>query len=124
MAQSVRDDARREVAARGLTPAAVAHLTRDALGTIDFASLAPVKKLLKQFFSDEAWTGADDATLAELVGAGTGWWRYDLDDDFALSFGWRQGSFRLEAESRAGPGSPFDGPAVPAGTPNPPPLRL
>ena len=43
MPESVRDDARREIAARGLTPDAVAHLTRDALGTIDFSVLAPVK---------------------------------------------------------------------------------
>ncbi|MDQ1461059.1 MAG: hypothetical protein QOI08_2543, partial [Actinomycetota bacterium] len=31
MPDLVRDDARREVAQRGLTPVAVTHLTRDAL---------------------------------------------------------------------------------------------
>src|SRR5258708_30073100 len=90
------DDARSQVAARGLTPNAVAHLTRDALGTIDFAALAPVKKLLKQFFSDAQWTAEDDDALAALVGPGTGWWRHDLDDDFALEFGWSDGPFRID----------------------------
>ena len=79
-----RDECRREIAASGLTPAAVTHLTRDALGTIDFANLAPVKKLLKQFFSDDEWTAEDDAELARLVGPGTGWWRHKLDERFLL----------------------------------------
>ena len=53
MADAFRDKCRREVAARGLTPTTVTHLTRDALGTIDFADLAAVKTLLKHFFSAE-----------------------------------------------------------------------
>ena len=32
--------------------------------------LAAVKALLKRFFSDAPWTPADDAALADLVGAG------------------------------------------------------
>src|SRR5258705_10939218 len=89
---SVRDEARREVAARGLTPVAVAHLTRDALGTIDLAALAPVKKLLKRFFSNEVWTAEEDDALADRAGSGDGWWRHELDDDFRFEFGWRDGA--------------------------------
>jgi hypothetical protein len=124
MADSVRNEARKVVAVRGLTPNAVAHLTRDALGAIDFAALAPVKKLLKQFFSDEEWTAADDASLAALVGSGDGWWRHDLDDDYAIEFGWRDGSFRIDVTARQLPGDPFAGPVVPEATPNPRTIRF
>ena len=96
MPDASRDDCRRAVATRLLTPVAVTHLTREALGTIDLAALAPVKQLLKRFFSDEPWTDADDRSLADLVGPGDGWWRHELDDHLALEFGWRDGSFRLE----------------------------
>jgi hypothetical protein len=119
-----RDTDRREIATRGLTPAAVAHLTRDALGTIDLAALAPVKKLLKRFFSDESWTAADDRLLAELVGSGKGWWQYELDDDLALEFGWREGSFRLELSPHPTLAETFDGPVVPEATPNPRTIRF
>ncbi len=71
-----RDLGRREIAARGLTASAVAHLTRDALGRIDLSALAPVKGLLKRFFSSESWNADDDAALAELVGPGEGWWQH------------------------------------------------
>ena len=120
----VRDGARREVAARGLTPVAVAHLTRDALGTIDLAALAPVKKLLKRFFSDERWTADDDEALAGLVGTGTGWWRRDLDDDVVLEFGWREGAFRMEPSPRHTRAETFAGPVVPEATPNPRTIRF
>jgi hypothetical protein len=119
-----RDETRREVAARGLTPAAVTHLTRDALGTIDFAALAPAKMLLKRFFSEDPWTAADDDALAALVGAGEGWWRHELDDDIALEFGWRDGAFRLEVTPRHEPGETFAGPVVPEATPNPRTIRF
>src|SRR5712672_917431 len=100
MRESVRDDARREIAARGLTPTAVAHLTRDALGTIDLDALAPVKKLLERFFSDEPWTADEDAALAALVGPGDGVWSHDLGEEFVLEFGWRAGAFFLDADVR------------------------
>jgi hypothetical protein len=115
---------RREIAARGLTAAAVAHLTRDALGTVDLAALAPVKKLLKRFFSDEPWTDADDRSLADLVGPGDGWWRHELDGRLALEFGWRDGVFRLEPSAREALGETFDGPVVPQATPNPRTIRF
>ena len=131
------DEDRREVAASGLTPTAVAHLTRDALGTIEFANLAPVKTLLKRFFSAEPWTAADDDALAALVGPGAGWWRYELDDRFRFEFGWRDGAFRLELSplgqdtptrvklgDAAGFAATFDGPVVPEATPNPRSIRF
>ena len=120
----VRDEARREVAARGLTSAAVALLTRDALGTIDLAVLAPVKKLLKCFFTDGPWAADDDDALADLVGVGDGWWRHDLDADFRFEFGWRDGAFRLELAPRHMSGATFVGPVTPEATPNPRTIRF
>jgi hypothetical protein len=124
MREAVRDDARRDVAARGLTPAAVAHLTRDALATIDLAALAPVKGLLKRFFSDGPWLRTDDDALAALVGPGNGWWRHELDDDFELEFGWRDGAFRIELAPRHELGETFAGSVVPEATPNPRTIRF
>jgi hypothetical protein len=139
MPGTVRDEYRREVAASGLTPTAVTHLTRDALGTIDLANLAPVKTLLKRFFSADAWTTADDEALADLVGPGEGWWRHELEERFAFEFGWREGAFRLElsplVEHAAITATPdarfdatfdatFDGPVVPEATPNPRTIRF
>jgi hypothetical protein len=124
MREPSRDDARHEIAARGLTPAAVAHLTRDALGTIDFATLAPAKKLLKRFFSDAPLTSEDDDALAALVGVGEGWWGYDLDDELGLAFGWRDGAFRIDVTARHDPGGTFAGPVVPEATPNPRSIRF
>ena len=119
-----RDEARAAVANRELTPLAVTHLTRDALGTIDFAVLAPVKQLLKRFFSGEPWSADDDRALAELVGPGRGWWRYDLDDDLTLQFGWRHDAFKLDAGARGWLGETFDGPVTPEATPNPRSIRF
>jgi hypothetical protein len=92
-----RHTARERIASRGLTPQAVAHLTADALGRIDLDKLAPVKGLLKQFFSEQPWTADDDRSLAELVGPGEGWWSYPLDEGLGLAFGWQDGQFRIDA---------------------------
>jgi hypothetical protein len=127
MTDAVRDECRREVAASGLTPAAVTHLTRDALGTIDLDNLAPVKTLLKRFFSAETWTGGDDDALAALVGPGDGWWRHEIDEQFAFEFGWRAGAFRLELaplDDTSALAGTFDGPVVPEATPNPRTIRF
>jgi hypothetical protein len=128
------------VAARGLTPDAVTHLTRDALGRIELDHLAPVKRLLKQFFSDAQWTASDDDALAELVGPGTGWWEHELDGRFEFAFGWRAGAFRLElarataaplpSDTGTAPAAPsileemFEGAVVPEATPNPRTIRF
>src|ERR1700694_1910041 len=99
---AVRDECRREIAASGLTPEAVTHLTHDALATIDLANLAPVKALLKRFFSAERWSVGDDDALADLVGPGDGWWRHELDARFAFAFGWREGAVRLQLSPPGG----------------------
>jgi hypothetical protein len=140
MDEAGRDELRREVAARGLTPVAVAHLTRDALGRIEFDRLAPVKALLKRFFSDAPWTTEHADELAALVGPGEGWWRHPLDGGIAFGFGWRHGSFRLELEqtepANQSPGDAvgndlprvvdgdFEGAIVPEATPNPRTIRF
>jgi hypothetical protein len=119
-----RDECRREVAARGLTPVAVAHLTRDALGRIDLDRLAPLKAFLKRFFSDDSWAAVDDAALAELVGPGEGWWSHALEQDVRFEFGWRDGAFRLELTRGALLDDMFDGPVIPEATPNPRTIRF
>ena len=132
-----RDRGRRAVAARGLTPEAIAHLTQDALGRIGFEQLAPVKGLLKRFFSDADWDAAADAELAALVGPGTGWWRYELTGGFGFEFGWRDGGFELdvqpppdaaaveeEAPAPALDDELFAGSVVPEATPNPRTIRF
>ena len=87
-------------------PDAAAHLTRDALGAIEFSQLAPLKGLIKQFFSDQAWTAADDRKLADLMGPGEGWWSYVLGDAFDLGFGWRDGEFRIALSTLASDTAP------------------
>ncbi|MCU1429017.1 MAG: hypothetical protein JWL83_3017 [Actinomycetia bacterium] len=119
----IRDTRRQEIAAQGLTPAAVAHLTRDALGRIDFERLAPLKRLLKRFFSPEPWTAAEDGALADLVGPGDGWWQHDLDDGSRLEFGWRGGAFRIDL-SAPSLDETFGGPVTPEATPNPRTIRF
>ena len=73
MTDDARDQVRREIADRWLTPEAVTHLTRDALGRVDLDQLAPLKQLLKHFFSDQPWSAADDDALAAIAGPGDGW---------------------------------------------------
>jgi hypothetical protein len=135
-----RDEHRREVAARGLTPLAVTYLVREALGRIELDALAPVKGLLKQFFSEAPWTRDDDDRLAELVGPGEGWWEHELEGGFTFAFGWRGGPFRLELARTNGavprPDRPesrearpileetFEGAVVPEATPNPRTIRF
>lgn len=98
---AVRDQCRRDVAALGLVPDAAAHLTRDALGHVEFSQLAPLKGMIKQFFSDRPWTTDDDRTLADLMGPGAGWWSHVLGGDFEFEFGWRDGDFRIDLSPAA-----------------------
>jgi hypothetical protein len=110
------------VAARELTPIAVQHLVRDALGRVDLDRLAPTKGLLKRFFSTEAWGPADDDALAALIGPGQGWWTHRLDDNLTLEFGWRDGLFHLDVVPA--PLGALDAAVVPEATPNPRTLRF
>jgi hypothetical protein len=110
------------VAARELTPIAVQHLVRDALGRIDLDKLAPTKGMLKRFFSTEAWEPTDDDALAALIGPGQGWWTQSLDDNLTLEFGWRDGMFHLDVVPALL--DTFDATVVPEATPNPRTLRF
>ena len=80
------DAARTQVVARGLTPKAIDALTGIVRG-LPMEALAPVKQLLKRFFSDQPWTADDENALAEIVGAGTGSEQLALDDDLTLAQG-------------------------------------
>ena len=145
---AARDQCRREVASRGLVPAAAAHLTRDAFGEIEFSQLTPLKGLIKQFFSDRPWTTDDDRALADVMGPGEGRWSHVLGGDFELEFGWRAGDFHIglspvapgakpatpDTDEREGPiehqdrtellDETFGSPVVPEATPNPRTIRF
>jgi hypothetical protein len=92
------DADRKRVADRGLTADAVAHLT-PVVSRLPLEALAPVKQLLKRFFSDQPWTEADDVALADAVGAGTGTDREELEPGLTLVWGWEDGRFRLRVEN-------------------------
>ncbi|MDQ3642837.1 MAG: NifU N-terminal domain-containing protein, partial [Actinomycetota bacterium] len=123
-------DARGIASERGLVPAAVRHLTTDALAQVPLEALGPTKALLKRFFSAQPWGPDDEQALAEMVGPGEGWWRHPLDDDLVLEFGWSDGRFELHVRaaqeaksSSASTTDPWagslDGPVTPEATPNP-----
>ena len=77
------DATRAQVVERGLTATAISQLTPVVTG-LSLEALAPVKTLLKRFFSDQPWTDSDDEALAEAIGPGTGTGRAELDSDVAL----------------------------------------
>ena len=125
---------------RGLTPDAIRELT-PVVSALPLEALGPVKQLLKQFFSDAAWTDADDRALAEIVGTGSGGGSHELEPGLMLTWTWEGGRFRLRVESDApdaraapeDPGNPapatdlgetFDGAVVPEATPSPRTIRF
>lgn len=89
---------RARVVERGLTADAVAQLT-PVVSNLPLEALAPVKQLLKRFFSDQPWTDADDQALADAVGPGSGRGREELEPGLTLVWGWSDGRFRLRVES-------------------------
>jgi hypothetical protein len=109
------------------------------VSALPLEALGPVKQLLKQFFSDAAWTDADDRALAEIVGTGSGGGSHELEPGLVLAWTWEGGRFRLRVESDAAdaraapedPGNPatdlgetFDGAVVPEATPSPRTIRF
>jgi hypothetical protein len=92
------DAARTRVVERDLTADAVAQLV-DVVSGRSLETLAPVKQLLKRFFSNAAWTDADDAALADAVGPGVGGGRHELEPGLTLAWGWEEGRFRLRVEA-------------------------
>ncbi|HEY4397824.1 MAG TPA: HEAT repeat domain-containing protein [Acidimicrobiia bacterium] len=134
------DTARSRVVERGLTADAIRELT-PVVSALPLDALGPVKQLLKQFFSDAAWTGDDDRALAEIVGTGSGGGRHELEPGLTLVWTWAEGRFRLRVETDApqargaptGPGNAtsttdlgetFDGVVVPEATPSPRTIRF
>lgn len=125
---------------RGLTADAIRELT-PVVSALPLDALGPVKQLLKQFFSDAAWTDDDDRALAEIVGAGSGGGSHELEPGLTLAWIWEGGRFRLRLASDApdasaapeGPGfsdtaadlgETFDGAVVPEATPSPRTIRF
>jgi len=93
------DAARALVAQRDLTGAAVGALS-ETVRKLPMEALAPVKQLLKRYFSDQPWDEGDDATLAQLFGTGSGAAastseRLALDPELTLVWGWENGRFTL-----------------------------
>lgn len=124
----------------GLTADAIRELT-PVVSALRLDALGPVKQLLKQFFSDAAWTEEDDRALAEIVGTGSGGGSHELEPGLTLAWTWEGGRFRLRVESDApdarpapeGPGNrdhatdlgeTFDGAVVPEATPSPRTIRF
>lgn len=92
------DADRARVVERGLTADAVAHLTPVVSG-LPLEALAPVKQLLKRFFSDQPWTDAEAQALADTVGPGSGGGHEELEPGLTLVWGWEGGRFWLGVES-------------------------
>ena|SRR5436190_18399588 len=132
---STDDEARRFVAERGLIGAAVAAIT-PLIDKVDFAQLGQVKRLLKQFFSDQQWGPTEEVALADAVGSGHGSVDQLLAAGVRLWAGWRDGRFGLRVQVdpddrlRPAPGGDLDLAAtfgsgvVPEATPNPRTLRF
>jgi hypothetical protein len=132
------DAARARVVERDLTANAVGQLT-DVVSALSLEALAPVKRLLKRFFSTEAWTDADDEALADAIGPAAGTGQHELEPGLTLVWGHEDGRFRLRVESDA-PGTrpagddpatddcdlagTFDGAVVPEATPSPRTVRF
>jgi hypothetical protein len=118
------------VAQRGLTGAAAGALTA-IVRDLPLDALAPVKQLLKQFFSAQPWTERDDDALADIVGAGAGSHHLALDRGLTLDWGWPDGRFLLrvrhdgvEPEPESELGLTFDADVAPEVTPNPRTIRF
>lgn len=140
------DPGRAQVAARGLTAAAVGALI-PLMGSVGFEELGLVKALLKRFFADGPWTAMDAAALADAVGPPPSppndaaddveVIRHRLDDDLELVAGWVDGHFVLDVEVGDDAEAPGDDPppvtdlgatfatgVVPEPTPNPRTIRF
>jgi Scaffold protein Nfu/NifU N terminal len=129
------DAARARVVERDLTAQAVGQLT-DVVNGLSLEALAPVKRLLKRFFSSEPWTADDDEALADAIGPTASEGSHQLEPGLTLSWGLVEGEFRLRVESRVPNDAPltnggdldlaetFDGVVVPEATPSPRTIRF
>jgi HEAT repeat protein/scaffold Nfu/NifU family protein len=117
------DAARRQVVEHGLMPQAISELNAVVSG-LSLEALGPVKQLLKRYFSDQPWTAADDAALADAIGPGEGDARHELEPGLTLHWSWPDGRFLLRVERDDDLGELFDGPVVPEATPSPRSVRF
>jgi hypothetical protein len=132
------DAARAQVVEHDLTAKAVGQLT-DVVQGLSLEALAPVKRLLKRFFSTEVWTDDDDEALADAIESAAGSGRHELEPGLTLVWGYEEGRFRLRVESDAPAPRPagddpaadhrdlaetFDGAVVPEATPSPRTIRF
>jgi len=101
------DAARAQVVEHDLTAQAVGQLT-DLVSGLSLEALAPVKQLLKRFFSTEVWTDDDDEALADAIGPSVGGGHHELEPGLTLVWGREEGRFRLRVESDA-PNAPLAG---------------
>lgn len=90
--------ARARVVEHDLTVQAVGQLTELVSG-LSLEALAPVKQLLKRFFSNEEWTEGNDEALADAVGPGVGGGHHELEPGLTLVWGWEDGQFQLRVEA-------------------------
>ena len=117
------DAARALVAERDLTVTAAGALT-DVVRALSLDALAPVKQLLKRFFSGQPWTETDDDALAEIVGPGTGTHELALDADLTLHWGWRDGRFTVRVANDDDLALTFASDVYPEVTPSPRTIRF
>lgn len=118
--------ARAAVASLGLTTDAAAFITYEVAVHLPFEHLARFKTLLKQFFSEQSWTAADEAELSEIVcgAVAKGWWEHELEG-LQLAHGIRDGRYVLWVSGAAAATRPslfdrvFSGPVIPEPTPHP-----
>jgi hypothetical protein len=68
-----RDDARVQLARRGLSATAVELVARTSFGRMPITLVDRARNQLRAFFSDAPWTVEDDAALSAVVGPGAGW---------------------------------------------------
>lgn len=98
-----RDTAREAIARRGLTLAAVEAVARTSFARMPITLVDRARNHLRRFFSEGPWTVEDDAALSAAVGPGDGWAREELAPGIVVAFGWRAGTFRVDAEAEPAP---------------------
>jgi hypothetical protein len=97
-----RDDARALIAERGLSLTAIELVARNSFGRMPITLVDRARTHLRRFFSSEQWTVEDDAALSGVVGPGEGWTEAEVAPGVHVAFGWRGGSFKVDAAATEG----------------------
>jgi len=118
--------ARSAVARIGLVAAASTHLTTEVALHLPFEALTPFKTAIKQFFSTDDWTPADEEALSILVvpHLAEDWFEHDLGSGIRLGHGIRNGRYVIWVTGGPPPEPTmfdrvFSGPVRPEQTPHP-----